>query len=64
MLKALWWNSQGLVLLSKRLEKGRLIWPAIAREGGGTLTSAQMAMLLEGLGWRTPTPSWKPEISV
>jgi transposase len=52
------------VLLAKRLEKGRFIWPTIAREGAVTLTTAQLAMLLEGLDWRTPTPSWKPEIAV
>ena len=27
-------------------------------------SSAQLAMLLEGLDWRTPTPSWKPEVAV
>lgn len=64
LLKALWWDGQGLVLLAKRLEKGRFIWPTIAREGTVTLTTAQFAMLLEGLDWRTPTPSWKPEIAV
>jgi hypothetical protein len=37
------------------------MWPTIAREGVVTLTTAQLAMLLEGLDWRTPTPSWKPE---
>ena len=50
LLKALWWDGQGLVLLAKRLEKGRFIWPTIAREGVVTLTTAQLAMLLEGLG--------------
>jgi transposase len=60
----LWWDGQGLVLLAKRLEKGRFLWPTIAREGVVTLTTAQLAMLLEGLDWRTPTPSWKPEIAV
>ena len=60
LLKALWWDGQGLVLLAKRLEKGRFIWPTIAREGAVTLTTAQLAMLLEGLDWRMPTPSWKP----
>ncbi|MBR0673826.1 IS66 family insertion sequence element accessory protein TnpB [Roseomonas soli] len=64
LLKALWWDGQGLVLLAKRLEKGRFIWPTIAREGTVTLTTAQLAMLLEGLDWRTPMPSWKPEIAV
>ena len=64
LVKALWWDGQGLVLLAKRLEKGRFIWPTIAREGAVTLTTAQLAMLLEGLDWRTPTPRWKPEIAV
>ena len=64
LLKALWWDGQGLVLRAKRLEKGRLIWPTIAREGAVTLPTAQLAMLLEGLDWRMPTPSWKPEIAV
>ncbi|HYF09847.1 MAG TPA: IS66 family insertion sequence element accessory protein TnpB, partial [Acetobacteraceae bacterium] len=43
---ALWWDGQGLVLLAKRLEKGRFVWPTIAREGAVTLTTAQLAMLL------------------
>ena len=64
LLKALWWDGQGLVLLAKRLERGRFIWPTIAREGVVTLTTAQLAMLLEGLDWRAPMPSWKPEIAV
>lgn len=64
LLKVLWWDGQGLVLLAKRLEKGRFIWPTIAREGSATLTAAQLAMLVEGLDWRMPTPSWKPEIAV
>lgn len=64
LLKVLWWDGQGLLLLAKRLEKGRFIWPTIAREGSVTLTAAQLAMLVEGLDWRMPTPSWKPEIAV
>jgi transposase len=64
LIKALWWDGQGLVLLAKRLEKGRFIWPSIARDGTVTLTTAQLAMLLEGLDWRTPTATWRPEIAV
>lgn len=64
LLKALWWDGQGLAMLAKRLEKGRFIWPPIAREGVVTLMTAQLAMLLEGLDWRMPVPSWRPEIAV
>jgi len=46
------------------LEKGRFISTTIARGGAVTLTMAQLAMLLEGLDWRMPTPIWKPEITV
>jgi len=62
LLKALWWDGQGLVLLAKRLEKGRFIWPTIAREGALTLTTAQLAMLLEGLDWWTTVEAarWTP----
>ena len=64
LVKALWWDGQGLVMLAKRLEKGRFLWPTIARDGAVTLTTAQLAMLLEGLDWRTPVRSWKPEVAV
>lgn len=64
LLKVLWWDGQSLVLLAKRLENGRFIWPTIAREGSVTLTMAQPAMLLEGLDWRMPTPTWRPEVAV
>lgn len=50
-LKVLWWDGSGLCLFAKRLERGRFVWPAV-REGVITLTSAQLAMLIEGLDWR------------
>src|SRR3546814_10138312 len=30
LLKVLWWDGQGLCLFSKRLEKGRFVWPSPA----------------------------------
>jgi transposase len=50
---------QGACLFSKPLEKGRFVWPA-AKDGKVALTSAQLAMLLEGIDWRTPQRTWRP----
>ncbi|MER9217205.1 transposase, partial [Mesorhizobium sp. M0663] len=43
----------------KRLEKGRFIWPQ-AKDGAVSLTSAQLACLLDGIDWRNPQYSWRP----
>jgi len=40
----------GACLFSKRLERGRFVWPAV-KEGKINLTAAQLAMLLEGIDW-------------
>lgn len=64
LVKALWWDGQGLCLFCKRLEHGRFLWPSLARDGTVSLTAAQLAMLLEGLDWRTPRPTWRPEVAV
>jgi transposase len=47
-IKVLCWDGQGLCLLSKRLEKGRFVWPQ-AKDGTVSLTAAQLSMLFEGL---------------
>lgn len=59
LMKIIWWDSQGACLFSKRLERGRFVWPA-AKEGKINLTSAQLAMLLEGIDWRIPKRTWRP----
>ena len=59
LLKIIWWDSQGACLFSKRLERGRFVWPA-AKDGKISLTSAQLAMLLEGIDWRIPLRTWRP----
>jgi len=59
LLKIIWWDSQGACLFSKRLERGRFVWPA-AKEGKINLTAAQLAMLLEGIDWRIPQRTWRP----
>lgn len=36
-IKIIWWDGQGACLFSKRLEKGRLVWPS-AKKGKIALT--------------------------
>ncbi len=59
LIKVIWFDGQGACLFSKRLEKGRFVWPS-ATDGKLSLTPAQMAMLLEGIDWRMPQRTWRP----
>jgi transposase len=59
LLKMIWFDGQGACLFSKRLEKGRFVWPSAA-QGKVTLTPAQLSMLLEGIDWRAPERTWRP----
>jgi transposase len=65
LIKVLWHDGQGMCLFAKRLERGRFIWPSIApREGEQrtvTITSAQLGYLLEGIDWRLPQHTWRPQ---
>jgi transposase len=63
LIKALMWDGQGLVLYAKRLERGRFVWPQ-TREGVVTLTAAQLSMLAEGIDWRMPAWTVRPEAAV
>lgn len=63
ILKVLWFDGQGLLLLAKRLERGRFVWPQ-ATTGSVSLTPAQLSMLLEGIDWRTPARTWQPEMVI
>lgn len=47
-LKLLYWDGQGFCLYYKVLEQGHFPWPSPA-DGVVRLTSAQLAMLIEGL---------------
>ncbi|WP_270523135.1 IS66 family insertion sequence element accessory protein TnpB, partial [Escherichia coli] len=40
-------------VLTKRLERGRFVWP-VTRDGKVHLTPAQLSMLLEGINWKHP----------
>lgn len=59
LLKIIWWDGQGACLFSKRLERGRFVWPA-SKDGKLSVSPAQLSMLLEGIDWRVPLRTWKP----
>jgi transposase len=53
LVKVIWFDGQGACLFSKRLERGRFVWPSPA-QGRVSVTPAQLAMLLEGIVWTPP----------
>lgn len=57
-----WHDGHGARLFSKRLERGRSIWPTPA-EGAVTISPAQFGYMLEGIDWRAPQHTWRPEIA-
>jgi transposase len=63
LIKVLWWDGQGLCLFAKRLEKGRFVWPATLTGAPAALTPAQLAMLLEGIDWRAPIRTDRPQLA-
>jgi transposase len=60
LIKILWHDGQGMCLFAKRLERGRFIWPS-ASAGAVTITAAQLGYLLEGIDWRMPQHTWRPQ---
>lgn len=62
LVKLVWWSGDGLCLFAKRLERGRFVWPQ-ATSGTVALSAAQLSMLLEGIDWRRPTKTWRPEVA-
>ena len=62
LVKILWFDGDGLCLFAKRLEKGRFVWPQ-APSGTVALSTAQLSMLLEGIDWRRPVRTKRPELA-
>jgi transposase len=46
----------------KRLERGRFIWPSPA-DGVVAISAAQLAYMLDGIDWRNPRHTWRPELA-
>ena len=60
LIKSLWHDGIGMSLYAKRLERGRFIWPSPA-DGTVAITPAQLAYMLDGIDWRNPVRTWRPE---
>ncbi len=62
LVKLLWHDGQSMCLFAKRLERGRFIWPSAAGEAV-TISAAQLGYLLEGIDWRAPQRTYRPELA-
>jgi transposase len=62
LIKILWHDGLGMSLYAKRLERGRFIWPS-PTDGVVAITAAQLAYMLDGIDWRNPVFTWRPEVA-
>ena len=60
MIKILWHDGLGMSLYAKRLERGRFIWPTATGEAV-SISAAQLAYMLDGIDWRNPVHTFRPE---
>src|SRR5207244_8834643 len=60
LIKVLWHDGLGMSLYAKRLEKGRFIWPSLANGVVG-ISASQLAYMLDGIDWRNPVHTFRPE---
>ncbi|HEY1430635.1 MAG TPA: IS66 family insertion sequence element accessory protein TnpB [Stellaceae bacterium] len=61
LIKILWHDGIGMSLYAKRLERGRFGWPA-PTDGILEISAAQLAYILDGIDWRNPVRTWRPEV--
>lgn len=62
LIKLIWHDDQGMCLFTKRLERGRFIWPTTTGDAV-TISAAQLGYLLEGIDWRAPIKTQRPELA-
>jgi transposase len=62
LIKLLWHDGQGLCLFAKRMERGKFIWP-LTKGDAVAITPAQMGYLLEGIDWRNPQRTDRPQLA-
>ena len=62
LIKLIWHDDQGMCLFTKRLERGRFIWPPTTGDAV-TISAAQLGYLPEGIDWRAPIRTQRPELA-
>ena len=62
LIKIFWYDGLSASLYAKRLERGRFVWPSTT-DGVMTITPGQLGYLLEGIDWRHPQHTWRPELA-
>jgi len=60
LIKILWHDGLGLSLYAKRLERGRFVWPSVSA-GSVSISPAQLTYMLDGIDWRNPVHTFRPE---
>ncbi len=60
LVKILWHDGVGMSLYAKRLERGRFIWPT-PTQGVVSISAAQLGYMLDGIDWRNPQHTWRPQ---
>jgi len=60
LIKVLWHDGLGMSLYSKRLERGRFIWPTPVASGVVSISAPQLAYMLDGIDWRNPQQTFRP----
>jgi transposase len=60
LVKILWHDGLGMSLYAKRLERGRFIWPS-PTDGAVSISAAQLGYMLDGIDWRNPQHTWRPQ---
>jgi transposase len=62
LIKVLWHNGIGMSLYAKPLQRGRFVW--LSPPGGvGAISGAQLAYMLDGINWRNPVHTWRPQLA-
>jgi transposase len=62
LIKILWHDGLGMSLYANRLERGRFLWPS-AKDGTVAITSSQLAYMLDGIDWRNPQHTYRPQVA-